>query len=610
MYTEFFGLRELPFNNTPDPRFFYSTPDHEEALASLIYAVKQRKGFVLLTGEVGAGKTLVSRMMLRHFGTGIAFANINHTLHSAGDLMESLCTEFELPVEPDMSHTLLVRALHDFLLTKFAQNVPVVLILDEAQNLPIVAFEQLRMIGNLEADDAKLLQIAIVGQPELQRLFQSPQLRQLKQRVFRSFHLPALDRKATEGYIRYRLSVAASNRNDLFSSRAVDRIFEVSRGLPRLINTLCDNAMLSAYSADVRRIDTDLVESVVSQMMVIGQSQSQAEPGTTLPPPPTGWPGQPAASPMTQPYGGGSVPYQVDPRPPTPYPQAANPWEIARGMPGVNQPAIGAPGVYPQYFSTYGYQPRQYAPALPAPPPPVPLDESVRLRQELRTRLTSTMDRIRAFERRSGRFPARASALARTTGGSDPTIRGAESILGRIKTASQDLNHREKKLHNLSRTVRTVAGELTGLLDRLQKASSQSRREERSAGEIHERLVQQTEQARKVAVALERGTPNAAQAASPDETGATVIKTASASKDATIDTGESGKTVQLAPGPLQRDLTNTRESLSELRKLARSTGDSGNPDTDNPIAETDSLESTATDRLAHHVKDLVAMLDS
>ena len=149
MYAEFFGLRELPFNNTPDPRFFYSTPDHEEALASLIYAVKERKGFVLLTGEVGAGKTLVSRMMLRHFGAAIAFANINHAVQTAGDLMESLCSEFELPYEPGAGNAQLVRTLHDFLLAQFAQNTPVVLLLDEAQNLPIETFEQLRMIGNL-----------------------------------------------------------------------------------------------------------------------------------------------------------------------------------------------------------------------------------------------------------------------------------------------------------------------------------------------------------------------------------------------------------------------------------------------------------------------------
>ncbi|MGD2109026.1 MAG: AAA family ATPase, partial [Phycisphaerae bacterium] len=169
VYSDFFGFRELPFNNTPDPRFFFSTPDHEEALASLIYAVKERKGFVLLTGDVGTGKTLVTRLMLRRFGTQIAFATLNHAVPDARELMESICTEFEIPVEPDATATQLVRSLHDFLLMQFAQNMPVVLVLDEAQNLSIEGFEQLRMIGNLEADDAKLLQIVIVGQTELQR---------------------------------------------------------------------------------------------------------------------------------------------------------------------------------------------------------------------------------------------------------------------------------------------------------------------------------------------------------------------------------------------------------------------------------------------------------
>src|SRR5262245_17351139 len=180
MYAEFFGLRELPFNNTPDPRFFYSTPDHEEALASLIYAVREKKGFVLLTGEIGAGKTLVSRLMIKHFAGTVAFANINHAIRDATDLMESLCAEFELVHEKNAGNAQLVRVLHDFLLAKFAQNTPVVLVLDEAQNLSVEAFEQLRMIGNLEADDAKLLQIVIVGQPELQTLFHSTALRQLR----------------------------------------------------------------------------------------------------------------------------------------------------------------------------------------------------------------------------------------------------------------------------------------------------------------------------------------------------------------------------------------------------------------------------------------------
>ena len=317
MYADFFGLRELPFNNTPDPRFFYSTPDHEEALASLVYAVQQRKGFVLLTGEVGAGKTLISRMMLRSFETNIAFANINHSLHSAADLMESLCAEFELPVESGMTHTQLMRLLHDFLLAKFAQNIPVVLVLDEAQNLPIAAFEQLRMIGNLEADDAKLLQIAIVGQPELQRLFQSPELRQLKQRIFRTFHLTALDRKSTEGYIRYRLSVAGAKGVDLFGASAIDKVYEVSRGLPRLINTICDNAMLSAYSCDQREIDVSLVESVVTQMMSTGEiSEGTVAPHSAV------WPVQQAAG--QQGFAGAALPYP--PAPPPPYP--ANPYAV------------------------------------------------------------------------------------------------------------------------------------------------------------------------------------------------------------------------------------------------------------------------------------------
>ena len=272
MYAEFFGLRELPFNNTPDPRFFYATPDHEEALASLIYAVNELKGFVLLTGEVGAGKTLVARMMLRRFGNQIAFANINHALGSARELLEAVCTEFDLPFDQGTSNAHLVRLLHDYLLSQFAANTPVVLVLDEAQNLPVDAFEQLRMIGNLEADDAKLLQVVIVGQPELKRMFLADNLRQLRQRIFRSFHLPRLDRELTEGYIKHRLTIGGARDLDIFDEDALDRIHEFSQGLPRLINALCDNAMLSAYSADRHYINEEFIETVIAQMMTIEES--------------------------------------------------------------------------------------------------------------------------------------------------------------------------------------------------------------------------------------------------------------------------------------------------------------------------------------------------
>ncbi len=272
MYASFFGLRELPFNNTPDPRFFFSTPDHEEALASLIYAIGEGKGFVLLTGEVGAGKTLVTRLMLRHFGESIEFASINNTQVTANELLQCVCSEFGIDFDNGSSNADLIHALQDFLLTSFASNKPVVLMLDEAQALSQQAFEQIRMIGNLEADDAKLLQIVIVGQPELQQRFEANDMRQLRQRIFRSFHLSALTREQTEGYIRHRLSVAgASYPTRILNSDAIDVIFEYSQGIPRLVNTVCDNALLSAYAADQKSIDAAFVRHVIRQMMTVQQ---------------------------------------------------------------------------------------------------------------------------------------------------------------------------------------------------------------------------------------------------------------------------------------------------------------------------------------------------
>jgi type II secretory pathway predicted ATPase ExeA len=270
MYAEFFGFRELPFNNTPDPRFFYSTPDHEEALATLIYTIRERKGFVLLTGETGTGKTLVTRLMLRHFGTRLAFAMLHHSVRTPEDLLESICTEFELETSEGATGTQLVRTLHDYLLTQFARNVPVVLVLDEAQNLSIEGFEQLRQIGNLEADDVKLLQIIIVGQPELQKLFASPQVRQLRQRLFRSFHLPALTREHTEKYILHRLAVVTDRPDEVFDAQAMEAIYRYSEGLPRLINTICDNALLSAYASDRRDINAELIAAVGDSVLSAG----------------------------------------------------------------------------------------------------------------------------------------------------------------------------------------------------------------------------------------------------------------------------------------------------------------------------------------------------
>jgi type II secretory pathway predicted ATPase ExeA len=276
VYANFFGLRELPFNNTPDPRFFYPTPDHEEALATLIYAVSEAKGFVLLTGEVGTGKTLLSRLMLRHFQDQIAFAVINHSCLSAQDMLSMIGVEFDLDLKHDDTPALMIRRLQDFLLAKFASNMPTVLILDEAQNLPRDAFEMLRTIGNLEADDAKLLQVLILGQPELRQRFMAQDMRQLHQRVFRSFHLPALSRELCGNYIRHRLQVAGGG--DVFDAAAHALIYEASQGLPRLINTICDNAMLSAYSADQKKIDGPFLKTVLVQMTPPGSLETVPAP--------------------------------------------------------------------------------------------------------------------------------------------------------------------------------------------------------------------------------------------------------------------------------------------------------------------------------------------
>lgn len=277
MYESFFGLRELPFNNTPDPRFFYKTPDHEEALASLIYCVEARKGFVLLTGEIGTGKTLVTRLMLRQLGTRIAFAHVHHAIAGPEALMEAVCAEFELPERSPTTPVQRTRMLHDFLLQQFSQNRPAVLILDEAQHLPVEAFEQLRMIGNLEADDAKLLQIVIVGQPELRTMFAGAQLRQLRQRIFRAFHLKGLSRVDTEAYIRHRLVVAGAEK-DIFSADAFDAIHSCSGGFPRLINTLCDNTLLSAFAADRKAPDAAFVSGVYRETMMVEQARGAESP--------------------------------------------------------------------------------------------------------------------------------------------------------------------------------------------------------------------------------------------------------------------------------------------------------------------------------------------
>ena len=445
MYAEFFGLRELPFNNTPDPRFFYATPDHEEALASLIYAVNELKGFVLLTGEVGAGKTLVARMMLRRFGNQIAFANINHALGSARELLESVCTEFDLPFDQGTSSAHLVRLLHDFLLSQFAANTPVVLVLDEAQNLPVDAFEQLRMIGNLEADDAKLLQVVIVGQPELKRMFLADNLRQLRQRIFRSFHLPRLDRELTEGYIKHRLTIGGARELDIFDEDALDRIHEFSQGLPRLINALCDNAMLSAYSSDRHYIDEEFIETVIAQMMTIEESPEE----------------------LTR-VGHGSTPETA---------------QMLRRLMGRLDRLEARLGGAPQEAAPPPAAPTGTVRPAAAPHPDNPLPRALeeRLNQQLTdlNELRTLRDEMRhAVER------------GRSASGSSPPA------------ANQQ--RQNDQLNRLTDTVGGMLHETRAMLRRIEETATQTRDIQQDAQLVLERLSQQSEHSGRLAVAMRR----------------------------------------------------------------------------------------------------------
>ena len=272
MYCSHFGLQRPPFNNTPDPSFYYSTSGHEEALASLQYAVLNRKGFVLVTGEVGAGKTLIGRMFIRQIDSQASTAIITHTQLSPDQLLAAICSEFELPVPENATYLQLSQILQDYLLEQLARDRRVVVLIDEGQSLSDESFEALRMLGNLEADDAKLLQVCIFGQPELRDRFRQEELRQLDQRLFCRFHLSGLTQQQTSEYIQRRLEVAGSTRNDLFSNEAMTRVFEGSNGIPRLINRICDNALLTAYAQGLTTVEAPMIDQVIEQEEVMNSA--------------------------------------------------------------------------------------------------------------------------------------------------------------------------------------------------------------------------------------------------------------------------------------------------------------------------------------------------
>lgn len=267
MYTSFFGLTEKPFALTPDPRYLYLSERHAEALAHLAYGIAEAGGFIQLTGEVGTGKTTVLRSLLQQLPPHCDVALILNPRVTPAEFLQCICDELHVPVQAAASGSVksLVDLLTHFLLDAHGRSRRVVLMVDEAQNLSPDVLEQLRLLTNLETATQKLLQILLIGQPELRAMLAQPGLRQLAQRVTGRYHLEALRRPETIAYIRHRLRVAGATR-DLFSSGALGEIHRLSRGVPRIINVVADRALLGAYTREVHRVTADFVRRAASEV--------------------------------------------------------------------------------------------------------------------------------------------------------------------------------------------------------------------------------------------------------------------------------------------------------------------------------------------------------
>ena len=265
MYNDFFGFKENPFNMTPDPHFIYFSKKHLEAFASLLYGIEQRKGFLEITGEIGAGKTTLCRRLIEELQGRAKTSFIFNSDLSDNQLLQAIVEDFG--VQPKRATKKgYFDALNRFLMEELRSGGNVVLIIDEAQNLSTRSLEQIRLLSNLETEKEKLLQIVLVGQPELKETLKDPSLLQLRQRIGIRYHLTALDREETERYVQHRLDVAGYKGRSPFLPEALDLAFVYTGGIPRILNVLCDKALLSAFVQDVRVIGKNIMEQARNEI--------------------------------------------------------------------------------------------------------------------------------------------------------------------------------------------------------------------------------------------------------------------------------------------------------------------------------------------------------
>jgi general secretion pathway protein A len=270
MYNDFYQLKENPFNVTSDPDFFFSSQCHADAILNLVYGIEQRKGILVITGEIGTGKTTLCRKLLRQFDSKTKFALILNPSFSELQLLQIIAQDLGIQASAQ-TKVHLIQALNKFLLKESSQLHNVVLIIDEAQNLSVNQLEQIRLLSNFETEKEKLLQIILVGQPEFYDKLQLPELRQLRQRITINYHLKALDKNDIKKYIDHRIDKAIHcyplQKIVEFTEEAINCIYRYTQGSPRTINILCDRALLAEFAAQTHSIDEQIIESCAKEVL-------------------------------------------------------------------------------------------------------------------------------------------------------------------------------------------------------------------------------------------------------------------------------------------------------------------------------------------------------